>query len=431
MLDIDDLRIWDRLATSIQYISCIYGIFAQPDEQQKSARKLLKILPILMNNGLVAPEAFTRFVRLIPWSWGTFFIRLMHWQWMGPMEDASFQLVVAPWKWQIFWKEFALHLDVPKTQCTPTNGKSQKILPKKNWYLWVSYNPQESLEHWHWNLGTLSPNLDPLNIGPSLDVHARLLVVAHQVWNGFGRWLCRLFFMEKSKVANESFNKNGYGNFPTIPPCWFGCFFLGGINIYTLVFPTYMLKHLLKNSNTNYGRFFYIHLCWFHLPKPKIWSILYTYIYIYKYGFCVVFRCLPPSQFPPLPPSRSITDSTRVSRRRPSWGKRWVGPRLRGNPSLKMNECIHSRKLTAGYCTDLNVPFGVLTPPKMLGKDALGMYPYSCVDGLEKVTGPFKHGHFFWVSMLDFWGVDPENRPSLKWMKMNHLPMQHFSATRC
>ena len=24
MLDIDDLRIWDRLATSIQYISCIY-----------------------------------------------------------------------------------------------------------------------------------------------------------------------------------------------------------------------------------------------------------------------------------------------------------------------------------------------------------------------------------------------------------------------
>ena len=25
-----------------------------------------------------------------------------------------------------------------------------------------------------------------------------------------------------------------------------------------------------------------------------------------------------------------------------------------------------------------------------------------------------KHGHFFLVSMLDFWGVDPENRPSLK-----------------
>ena len=29
---------------------------------------------------------------------------------------------------------------------------------------------------------------------------------------------------------------------------------------------------------------------------------------------------------------------------------------------------------------------------------------------LEKVTGPFKHGNF-WVSMLDFWAVDPYHIP--------------------
>ena len=36
------------------------------------------------------------------------------------------------------------------------------------------------------------------------------------------------------------------------------------------------------------------------------------------------------------------------------------------------------------------------------GKDAMQIYPYSCVDGLEKVT-PFKSG-YFQVFLLNFGG---------------------------
>ena len=46
-----------------------------------------------------------------------------------------------------------------------------------------------------------------------------------------------------------------------------------------------------------------------------------------------------------------------------------------------------------GSCADLNVPFGVLAPPMLLGKDAVGKDPCSCVDALEKVT-PYYLGNF-------------------------------------
>ena len=74
--------------------------------------------------------------------------------------------------------------------------------------------------------------------------------------------------------------------------------------------------------------------------------------------------------------------------------------------SLKMNfqffiswELVHRLCLPLhrrGSCADLNVPFGVLAPPMLLRKDAVGKDPCSCVDSLEKVT-PFKNCHCWYL----------------------------------
>ena len=42
-------------------------------------------------------------------------------------------------------------------------------------------------------------------------------------------------------------------------------------------------------------------------------------------------------------------------------------------------------------CIDMSLLSGVPYPPKLLGRDALGLNPCSCVDGLENVS-PFNHG---------------------------------------
>ena len=44
-------------------------------------------------------------------------------------------------------------------------------------------------------------------------------------------------------------------------------------------------------------------------------------------------------------------------------------------------------------CIDMSLLSGVPYPPKLLGRDALGLNPCSCVDGLEKVVH-FKYGRF-------------------------------------
>ena len=48
-----------------------------------------------------------------------------------------------------------------------------------------------------------------------------------------------------------------------------------------------------------------------------------------------------------------------------------------------------------------SLPSGVPFTPKLLGRDALGLNPFSCVDGLEKVDS-FQTMTIFGVSMLDF-----------------------------
>ena len=40
-------------------------------------------------------------------------------------------------------------------------------------------------------------------------------------------------------------------------------------------------------------------------------------------------------------------------------------------------------------CKNMSLPRGVPYPPKLLGRDALGLYPCSCVDALENAS-PFK-----------------------------------------
>ena len=62
-----------------------------------------------------------------------------------------------------------------------------------------------------------------------------------------------------------------------------------------------------------------------------------------------------------------------------------------------MHQCIRSFLNTSLYsqfslvsisslwtCIDMSLPSGVPYPPKLLGRDALGLNPCSCVDGLEK-----------------------------------------------
>ena len=48
----------------------------------------------------------------------------------------------------------------------------------------------------------------------------------------------------------------------------------------------------------------------------------------------------------------------------------------------------------------MSLPSGVPYPPKLLGRDALGLNPCSSVDGLENVS-PFEYGHF-WHQFIRF-----------------------------
>ena len=53
------------------------------------------------------------------------------------------------------------------------------------------------------------------------------------------------------------------------------------------------------------------------------------------------------------------------------------------------NKWVHPPKTNMDTQND-GLENGVLAPPMLLGKDAVGKDPCSCVDGLEKVT-PFKN----------------------------------------
>ena len=58
-------------------------------------------------------------------------------------------------------------------------------------------------------------------------------------------------------------------------------------------------------------------------------------------------------------------------------------------------------------CVDMSVPFGVLTPPKLMGKDAMGCYGEMTHDRASLVWKMYVLSIWlFWVSNLKFPGVD-------------------------
>ena len=58
------------------------------------------------------------------------------------------------------------------------------------------------------------------------------------------------------------------------------------------------------------------------------------------------------------------------------------------------------------------VATGVLTPPKKLGRNALGMNPRSCIDAWENVSS-FNYG-YFWYLMLNFRSVHYMNNTQVE-----------------